>query len=248
MLGSNGILDDFLLPEGAREDLMKAGVDMRSVGNGVAVMSGHDNGVAFRFFRHTEKNEAKSKPGKAPVMDSWDMVEWNKGKRNKPTERVRFLPPGLLHVDEDGEISGHPVWVESYKRFKQGLAAPGLPLTRWGALDDGQVGTLVAMGIFSVEQFAASPRTKIEGKFTKDIVDKYEEAIGWVATQEGRFEQETLAAENLKLQQGIAKRDAEMEMLKQQMADLAALVSGKAAKPTKKSNAKKAVAVEEGQA
>lgn len=218
MLGGNSVLDNFVLPDGAREDLMRAGgaLQMRTVSDGVNVMSGHDNGVAFRFFEHAERNEAKSKAAKIAIFDKEDMIEWNKGKRNKPTEKVRFLPEGLLAISsETGEIlGGRADMVEAYKRYKAGLAAQGTPLTRWNALDASQVATLASAGIFSVEQFAASPRHKIEGVFPRDLCEKFEEAIQYVNGQQGRFDMEKLATENVALSQALEKQaDATRELL-----------------------------------
>lgn len=215
MQGMNGVIDGFLLPEGAREDILRSGAQMHSIGQDLAIMSGHDRGVAYRFFQHSEKNEAKSKAAKFIVMDTEDMIEWNKGKRNKPTEKVRFLPPELLFVDEDGEVSG--TMAESFRRYKQGLSAPGLPLSRWNALDNSQVAALSSLGIFSVEQFAAQPRNKIQGKFSQDIVEKFEEAIQFVNTQSGRFEAESLAKQNVELQARLAKSDQAMADLQAKM-------------------------------
>lgn len=220
----NGLLDKFSLPEGAAEDLAsKGGVFMQGIQSGVQVMSGHDNGVAFRFFNNAEKSEIKSKAAKVPLFNNEDMIEWNKGKRNKPTEKVRFLPPEFLHVDEDGEVTGRPDVVLAYKRYKAGQAAPGTPLSRWGALDDAQIQTLVACGIFSVEQFAASPRNKIQGKFPQDIIDKFEEAIMFVNGQKGKFEVDMIAQRAVELEQRLAKKDQAIEELQAQVKQLMGL-------------------------
>lgn len=214
------VLNGFVLPDGAREDIIKSGAQMRNIDEGLGVMSGHDRGVAYRFFRHSQKNEAKSKAAKVLINDTEHMIEWNKGKRSKPTEKVRFLPPELLFVDEDGEVSG--VMAESFRRYLAGISAPGLSLARWGALDDSQVAMLTSSGIFSVEQFAAQPRNKVQGKFPVEIVEKFEEAIQFVNGQAGRFETEALAKQNVELQAQIAKRDAEFEELKAKVALLSA--------------------------
>jgi hypothetical protein len=220
----NGLLDKFSLPEGAAEDLAKqAGVFMQPLQHGVQVMSGHDNGVAFRFFNNAEKNEIKSKAAKVPLYNNEDMIEWNKGKRNKPTEKVRFLPPEFLFIDEDGEVTGRPDVVIAYKRYKMGQSAPGTPLNKWGAMDDAQIKTLMDCGIFSVEQFAASPRSKIQGKFPQDIIDKFEEAIQYVNGQSGKFEVEAIAQKAVELEQRLAKKDQAIEELQQQVKQLMGL-------------------------
>lgn len=224
-------LDNFALPEGAREDLLRARVGLQSIGDGVNVMSGHANGVAFRFFENAELNKEKSKKAKCSLFDKEDMIEWTKSKRSKPTEKVRFLPPELLQVDqESGEVTGHPAYVEAYKRYKAKMAAPGTPLDKWGALDSAEIATLAAAGIFSVEQFATSPRSKITGKFPKNIIEKFEEATYWMNGQQGRFDVDRLATENVELQKKLeASQQKHREELAAMSERLAAL-EGKSSK------------------
>jgi hypothetical protein len=102
------------------------------------------------------------------------------------------------------------LYFESYKRFKDGLSAPGLSLAKWGVLPDVDVASLTHNGIFTVEQFAAMPRAKIEGKYPIEIIEAFDRAIQYVNGKNGRDESEAtanklleLAAQNAKLQQQL---------------------------------------------
>lgn len=240
----NGFLDNYVLPDGAREDLDRAGFKMRQLEAGVSIMDGHDRGVAFRFFRITEPNTQKTKLAGSRVLlhDTEDCIEWNKSKRSKPVERVRFLPEGLLKVekDDDGEliITGHPTYVEAYKRYKKGLKEPGLSLTRWGYLDDASVATLVSEGVFSVEQFASLPRSKVD-RFPLDIREAFEHAIFYVNGQKGRFEAEEQGKKILSLQAEISKRDDALAAMQEQINEL--MSYSKKAKSSKKKKESKEV-------
>lgn len=228
----NGILENYALPDGAKEDIMRAisGLQMRNLEQGVSMMSGHDDGVPFVFYREDIKNEQKTKLAKVPMFDTVDMVMWLKSKFCKPNEQVRFLPEGLLHIDEEGNPSGKPNWVEAWKRYKEGLSAKGTPLDKWGQLDSSLVQTLVHSGVFSVEQFASIPASRIKGKYPIEIVNAHEQAIFWVNGQQGKFELEGLATKAMSLEQDIAKRDLMIERLEERLAKL----EGSAPKKVKK--------------
>ena len=179
-------LDQFPIPEVAREAMKKQGFTEKPIDDGVSVMSGHDSGVAYRFFIHPEYNLIKSKAAKYEVFDEIEMIEWMRDKRTMPTERVRFLPEALLYFDDEtGECIGGK-YQDAYLRFKEGKAAAGMPLTKWNLLNDAQVATLARAGIFTIEQLAEQPRAKIEGKYPQDYVDALDRAIQWVYGQQLR--------------------------------------------------------------
>lgn len=200
-------LDNFVLPDGAREDLDRQGFKMRSLEPGVSVMDGHDKGVPYRFFRLVEKDEAKSKAAGFTVHRSEDCIEWLKSKRMHCVERVRFLPPGLINIDEEGNITG--AYSEAYKRYLSGKKSPGLELNKWGQLDDASIADLNAINVFTVEQFAEFPTTKFD-RMGQVIKDAHSNAIQWVRGQAGRFEAEKQAGEIVKLQGEIAKLEEKL--------------------------------------
>lgn len=156
----NNVLENFNLPGNANALLKSKTLQMVDLGDGNArIMSGHDkSGVPYRFFMHLEKNPTRTKTLGYADFDSIPMVEWHPDAWNKPTERVSELPEALLTISEDGEVYGQ--FAESYIRFRDGLEAKGLPLNRWQEVSDVEIATLASMRIYTVEQLAASPRTK----------------------------------------------------------------------------------------
>lgn len=207
-------IDNYLLPDGASEALRKQNRFVEDLGDGISRMSGHDRGVPFRFWIETVKNEEKSKAARIPMYDEIEMIEWTSDRYNKPTERVKFLPDGLLTFDVDGECVGGR-YQESFLRFKKGMKAPGLPLSKWGEMSDSEVATLADAGVYSVEQLAAMPRDKITSRYPQRFVDIFESAIQWVNGKQHRYQVEEQADEILELRQAIAKRDRDLEELKE---------------------------------
>jgi len=235
----NGIdLDNFPLPEVASEALRRRNLQSTSISDGVSRINGHDGGVAFRFFIHPVYNPIKSKAAKYEVFDEHEMIEWLKDRFQHPTEQVRFLPEELLRFDMQGECTGG-MFKEAYDRFKNGQTAPGMPLSRWGVLADGEVASLASMGIFSVEQLAAQPRGKIEGRLPTPFVEAFERAIQYMNGREQRLVAEKQGDEILALQRENEEKDRKLSELQEQMKELlagnkTAAPKGKRGKPANK--------------
>jgi len=220
----NGILDNFALPDVAQAALAKLNVRQSEIESGVSrFISGHDNGVAFRFFVLPEYNAAASKAAHYEKFDEVEMIEWLTDSKCKPTERVHLIcqdAPHLLFIDPySKEASGK--YAEAYERFKKGLSAPGTSLSKWGVLSDAEIATLNANNVFSVEQFAAMPRAKVEGKFPQEYREHFERAILFVNGKENRVESDKQAAEILALQQ---EREKQARLIEQLQAQVQALV------------------------
>ena len=211
----SNFLDQFPLPEIASQDLKRQQRFANNIGDGVVDFAGHDKGVAYRFFTHLDYAKEQSKILGYEKFNEVECIEWLIDRKNKPVEQVRFLPEELLRFDRDGEAVGG-IYFDSYKRFKDGLTAPGLSLSKWGVLGDSEVMTLVSAGIFSVEQLASMPRGKIEGRYPQDIIDAFERAIQYVAGKEGRFEQGQTAEKLLELSQANAKLEKEIAELRKE--------------------------------
>lgn len=249
----SGFLDNFVLPEGAAEKIKSVGMSSQKLGEGVEMMNfGHDKGVAYRFFLHQLRNEVKSKIARLSIPDSIEMIEWMPDGFQKPTERVKFLPIELLEFEQiellkDGvpvlDKEGYPVMVNgeciggaykaTYDAWKKGLNAPGLALSRWGVLSDSSVFTLHEMKIFSVEQFAAQPRSKIE-RLPIELKEAFDQAIEYCNGKAGRDATSAMASELLELKQANAKRDAEI-------VELRALVAGNSPAPKKRGRPAKVI-------
>lgn len=218
----NDIFSNYALPQVAVDDLKRHQVQGRMVSDGVETfLPENDKGLAYRFFVTTLENKARTKAVGLIRDDEVEMIEWIIDKDNRPTERVRMLPPELLEFDEEGEVIGGK-YKDSYLRFKQGAKSPGLPLTKWGVLSDGDVSALARIGIFSVEQLAATPRGKIEGKFYQDVVDAFEKAIMYVRGKDQS--------------KGLDEAASKIISLEEQVAKLTAMLEGKSQKKGKKSD------------
>lgn len=237
----NGVLDNFVLPDGAAEALSRHNLQKTDLNDGVSrFISGHDKGVAFRFWIHPEYNKDKSLKAHYEAYDEIEMIEWNTDRFCKPTERVSFLPPELLEIDPyTHEARGR--FAEAYTRFKKGLSAPGTSLSKWGVLTDGEIATLADNGVFSVEQFAAMPRSKVESKFPQAFQEHFERAIQFVNGKENRYQADKQAEEMLALQRTNSKLENEIAALQEQMTLLAQEAGGR----VKRGKVKKIKKVEE---
>jgi hypothetical protein len=209
-----GMLDNFILPAGASEAISKAKMRTVELDDGVSrLMTGHDGAMAYRFFIHAEHNKIKSEAAGYEVFDEYEMIEWLADRGHKPTEQVRFLPGELLSFNRDGEAVGGK-YLESYRRFKEGKATPGTALAKWGILTDGEVASLSAAGIYTVEQFAAQPKDKIEGKYPQTFVDAYNRAKQYVNSRQMALEKEETVSKLQELQaanEELLKRLAKLE-------------------------------------
>ena len=216
---TNGMLENFPLPEGALEAFKKQNYQSNSLGDGVDMFMAHDKGLSYRFYICPVKNEVKSKIAKYEIFDEIHMIEWFIDRKNKICERVRLLPEELLKFDEDGMcISG--LYMKAYQNFLEGKNTPGLPLSKWGVLSDGDVATLASAGIFSVEQLAAQPKNKFAGKYHAEIIEGYERAIQHVSSKDARADATTHINELVKLQQELSKKDDALATLQEQMKNL----------------------------
>jgi hypothetical protein len=210
------LLGNAILPDGALEAIKAQGRADIPLADGVAIYSGHDRGVAFRFFVHQDRNDIASKQSKYGVYRPIEMVEWLKNKDEKPTERLKFLPTDLLEFDDQGECIGGQ-WAESYRRWKQGLEAPGLLLSRWDQLGDGEVKTLAEMGIYTVEQFATLPRSRVVGRLPEVFVEAFERAIEYLNGKDLRKVADQQAVQLAQVLADNEKMRAEMEAMRQQL-------------------------------
>jgi len=173
------------MPEEAREEISRIGVQAVSIGDGVnqILMAGHDRGVAYRFFMHPVYNKTKSDELGYEVFEEEEMIEWTIDRKNRPTEYVKFLPQALLQRNRDGEIIGGR-YKDAYLAWKSGKSAPGTSLRKWGLLSDAQVASLEADGLFTVEQFSELDRARVTAKYPQEFVEAYERAGQFLAAQQ----------------------------------------------------------------
>ena len=267
----NGFLDNFNFPgEGTREILKAKGLEPQTLHTHqygkVEMYMAHDKGVAFRFFIHPEYSEKMSKLLKYEFFNELVLIEYFVDQRTKPVERIHLIPEELLLFEKEitevptfdkkdvkekityGECIGGQ-YFEAFKRWKEGVTSPGLPLNKWGVFSDGECATLAARGIFSVEQLAAQPRAKIEGgKLPQVFIDGFERAIQYVNGKINRSGEERLAKQVLELEGAKASNEAALEEMRAEMLAMRKLLTMKEGAPAKKKPGKKpkTVRVEDG--
>lgn len=214
------LLDQFDFPQVAREDFISKGLVQKALAPNVSEfqMAGHDKGLAYRFFLEPIKNEVKSEASDMEINDEVEMIQWFKDRKNKPVERARMLPKELLKFNKIGECVGGQ-YQEAYLNFKKGLTSTGLPIDRWGKLTIGECATLKSEGIHTVEQFAALPKDRVEGRFPKNLVQAFNEAIHFVNKQNATADVKPFADEMLALKQEIAKLKSQLEEKAQPVAE-----------------------------
>lgn len=227
----NGLLDNFALPEGAADAIKRSG-SFKDIDDGVGVFMAHDKGISYRFFYHADYLSEQSKALSYEKYANILMIEWFVDKKHRPTERVRFLPSELLSFDKEGNCIGG-LYFQSYKAFIEGQNTPGLPLSKWGILDDASVATLSADHIFSVEQFAALPRSRVQGRYPPEIMEAFERSIQYVNGKNIRELDSKHGDEILRLKQEAARKDNAIRELQEQMAQLTQSVQERRGRPRK---------------
>ena len=228
------IINQFNFPPEALEDFQRLGLTQKRInqgGGGVVSefqLSGHDKGLGFRFLKVAIKNEMQSQETDMEINDEIVMIEWFKSKKERPVERVHMLPEALLKFRKVKNAQNQMVvkfplecvggaYKDDYARWKAGEETLGLELSRWNKVSIGQVRTLQSEGIFTVEQFANMDEDRVVGRFPKDLVKAYRDAIHFVKAQSNVASSKDFAGEILELKQSEAKLRAELSALKQQM-------------------------------
>lgn len=206
------------MPEEAVQDISRMGVESISLGNGVSriEMAGHDKGVAYRFFIHPVYNPTKSDDVGYEVFDDIEMIEWLVDRKLKPTEQIRHLPPELLKWNRQGELVGGR-YKEGYDSWKTGKEAVGTPLRRWGLLTDGQVASLEAEGIYTIEQYAELDRSKIASRYPDEFLEAHDRAEKWLNARAHNEEKSEMTdrlkkaeAENAAMAERLAALEAKL--------------------------------------
>jgi hypothetical protein len=188
---SEGIMDKFELPSnieeaGARETVNK--LQFKSIEQGVNVMSGHDKGVAYRFFTTEEFDGGNSDSNieaecVLPLYNEHDAVEFLFSRKRRPVQFVKHLSRERIRFGADGEVIGGTM-AEDYKRWKAGSGPQGTPLELWKEIGPGTLKTLQSQNIFTVEQFASMPREKVQDIFPKSIQVIFEHLVDYISGKE----------------------------------------------------------------
>lgn len=224
---SNNGIEQFLhaMPQEAREDISRLGVESVSIGDGVSqiMMAGHDRGVAYRFFMHPVYNKTKSDELGYEVFEEKELIEWTIDRKNRPNEYVEFLPQALLQKNRDGDVIGGR-YKDAYLAWKSGKSAPGTSLRKWGLMSDAMVASLEADGLFTVEQFSELDRSRVTSKYPQEFIDAYDRAGQFLAAQQ-------VKASTGEMAERLKKVEEEKAELLERLSRLEAAVEKKAEAP-----------------
>ena len=222
---SNDLLSQFQFPPEAAEFVQNQSLSPKILskgGGGVAMefeIAGHDRGMAIRFFTHEVENKIQSEAFEMAIPDTIEMIEFIRDKKHKPVERVTMLPEQLLKFekqkfDKDGRRLPRQCIGGAYKKmyldWKAGLSAPGLPLNRWEAASSSDIFTLTAEGIFTVQQFAALDRKRVEERFPPHLRELFEKAVRFTNAEHPVQDIKKYADQILALELTLSKKDDEI--------------------------------------
>jgi hypothetical protein len=219
-----------LLPPQAQADFEKVKTSALS-NNGVERhYSGHDGyGLGFRFFifdRYNKmKSEATKTTGNPSGIEIFDQIEMQEVFVDKKTR---------LHKIVNDRIRNK--FPEEYRRFKDGLDAPGLSLSKWGVIPSNEVATLNKAGIFTVEQLAVQNADKIQSNFPRVFFEHFTRAQQHVAAKSGNVEVQKQAEAMVEMQKAYAQLEQRLISLEEEKMALlkATLNKTEAPKPSEK--------------
>lgn len=157
-----------------------------------------DDKLFVQFYMRAVQNKFESNQQGRPIFDE--------------KEYIKIMIPGDRNSNVDSPVTPEYKmrFAERYSRFKSNekQAQSGTPIDIWPQMTVGRVAELKALNIFTVEQIAAlddGHAHKIMG-----FNDLRNRAQAFLATAEGDAENSKLAAE-------LAKRDVEIQALKEQI-------------------------------
>lgn len=202
-------LDNYRLPtDFARKDIDERGYKMKNIGNGATIATA-EGAVPVSFHYAEVENPIKSKGVKCKIYDEFEIVMWHKSKRMKPTARISELPPELLFIDFDGDISGE--WADLYKLFKARKSAKGLDLDKWGELSTGEIATLHSIKVFTLEDFASKSMDALKQRgLPASILEKHDSAIQLVNAREGKADLKAAAETIVSLERELSAARAKI--------------------------------------
>lgn len=165
-----------------------------------------DELLLVRFEKYDEKQEAASEAAGHPVYVTKDYI------------RIRAMG-SKDEVHREVRTPDFKRFARQYQAFKLNQEVPleGMPLAEWPILGRGDVEVLNYIGIRTVEELAQAPDSAVE-KIRSGHTYKRKAQTYLAAARDGAHAQ--------KLATALAQRDAEIELLKSQMRQLAARMAG----------------------
>lgn len=214
------IFEDYKWPahieQTAREGIATRGIQTENLGNGVDLLSGHNKGLAYRFFILPVYNIQKSRISGFEEFDEVECIQHFVTSKHKPTCRVIDLTEDRLRFNIRGEPVGG-LYFDAYKRWKAGVKMGGTSLDKWDILTPSVVATLNSEGIFTIEQFASRDETWVRNLFKgrQEFIEAFERAVQHVASRDLTIRNKeqadklfALTEENRKLRERIEALEA----------------------------------------
>lgn len=175
-----------------------------------------DNVVPIKLKRRMRYEEKLNRYG-----EPYDKAYPLQLTENDKAEGLTELDLWELPIGFDSEM-----FQVAYEKFKEQGSKPGMPISAWRA-DPGQVNTLAALGIFTVDAFGEMSEQDFGRKVEKlppsgqgPLKELHEMAIAYCNTASGRYDAEkfvgkleALEDSNEKLQMALEAKDEEMQAL-----------------------------------
>lgn len=207
----------YAMPEVAREELAAKQINAVAVGNGISRLeiSGQDRGIAFRFENVPMYNPTKSEETGIEWFDQEEVCFRYIDRKNIIPMPVKNCPAEFLKFNRAGDLIGGR-YAEAYKAWKSGEKAPGTSLRRWDVLNSAEIASLEGDAIYTIEQFAEYPESRLIGRYPTQFIEAHKRAQQWVAGRDLRdraLEQTGRLAELEKEKADLAERLAKLEAL-----------------------------------
>lgn len=178
------------------------------------VTYGDDSGLLVEFSKEAVKQEFKSNQEGRPIFEDVDYI-----RIHFPGDRTKqiFRPVNL--IGDERQPNDKDRFPRQWAAFQSESAQTpdGTPVTEWSPLTKGEALSLKAAGIHTVELLSTLPDSALMWLGARDMRNK---AVAWLAQAKDGKHVIKLSEENAVLRSDI-------EILKKQVADLAALAEKK---------------------
>jgi hypothetical protein len=190
-------------------------------GNSLHVTHGDDSRLYVEFTMEAIHQTAKSEEEGRPIFKDVPHV-----RIHFPGDRTKQIFRPVKFEDDHQGPADPRRFPQQWKAFEaqQEQVQTGTPIEQWGPLTKSQAMEFKAMHIHTVEQLAGIADSNLSWLGARELRDK---AVSWLAQAE-------TGKHAMHLQTELEKRDADIEDLKRQVKELAALAQAGAESKAKK--------------
>lgn len=185
------------------------GVQNPNANHSMAVY-GKDENLIVHFERKPHLDRAESEKRGRPIYKDRDYITIRvPGDKNRVVERPVRMNPARGQISDPERF---PRQWQAYQSNQQ-VTHDGTPLSEWGPMSKSQAMTYQGLNIYTVEQLA--------GVSDANLGQMGHGARAWRDKAQAYLKATEDSSEVLKLQSQLSKQTDEIEMLKQQIAELA---------------------------